>query len=302
MLKKLFKGLLVILLLVVVAAGAYAGKAYFDIKKTASNMHQPLTDKGDKSRPDPLDAKQLEPFSILLMGIDTGDDGRVDQGRSDTMLVAVVNPQIPQTTLVSLPRDTYTKVNGQLDKLNHAYAYGGASLAVQTVEELLAIPIDHYASVDMKGLKQMVDSVGGVSVNNQFEFTQDGHTFPSGQLNLNGEEALSYSRMRYEDPNGDYGRQGRQRQVITGIMKSAMNVNTVLNYPEILKVMAKHMQTDLDWQDMMEIQKNYTESFKQVKEDNLQGEGIMVNDISYQQIPEDELTRVQQLLQQQLKK
>lgn len=164
-----------------------------------------------------------EPFSVLLLGIDTGDDGRVEQGRSDTTIVATVNPRDKQTTLVSLARDTYVDIPGQgkQDKLNHAYAFGGASLAMDTVENYLNIPINHYVSINMAGLKELVNAVGGIEVNNNLTFSQDGYDFTIGKISLDGEQALSYSRMRYEDPNGDYGRQERQRKVIEGIVQKS---------------------------------------------------------------------------------
>lgn len=93
-------------------------------------------------------------------------------------------------------------------------------MAMDTVQKYVDIPIDHYVSINMKGLKELVDAVGGIEVNNDLTFSQDGYDFTIGKITLNGDQALSYSRMRYEDPNGDYGRQERQRKIVEGVAKS----------------------------------------------------------------------------------
>ena len=91
--------------------------------------------------------------------------------------------------------------------------------ALAIVSKYLDIPIDHYAAINLKGIQDLVDAVGGVTVNNDLAFAVDGTSFDIGQIELNGEEALAFVRMRYDDPRGDYGRQERQRIVIQGIMQ-----------------------------------------------------------------------------------
>lgn len=256
----------------------------------------------ERSKKSQVNLNNKEPFSVLLLGIDTGDDGRVEQGRSDTTIVATVNPRDKQTTLVSLARDTYVDIPGQgkQDKLNHAYAFGGASLAMDTVENYLNIPINHYVSINMAGLKELVNAVGGIEVNNNLTFSQDGYDFTIGKISLDGEQALSYSRMRYEDPNGDYCCQERQRKVIEGIVQKVLSLNSVSNYQEILTAVSDNMKTDLSFDDMKKIALDYRSAFGKVKQDQLQGTGFMQDGVSYQRVDEQELTRVQQELKNQL--
>ncbi|EMF0618185.1 LCP family protein, partial [Enterococcus hirae] len=188
------------------------------------------------------DIVSKKPFSVLLLGIDSGDFGRADKGRSDTIVVMTVNPQKKTTTLMSIPRDTYTEIigKGENDKLNHAYAYGGASMTIASVQNLLDIPINYYAEINLKGLQELVDIVGGVDVNNTFTFDYKGTRFPIGRQHLDGKKALEYSRMRYDDPKGDYGRQKRQQQVIIGILDKLKSIRTLTNYKNILSVMGKN--------------------------------------------------------------
>ena len=132
--KKIFAiifGIILVLFLAVVGMGA---KLYWDVSKSMDKTYETV----ERSKKSQVNLNNKEPFSVLLLGIDTGDDGRVEQGRSDTTIVATVNPRDKQTTLVSLARDTYVDIPGQgkQDKLNHAYAFGGASLAMGTVRKL----------------------------------------------------------------------------------------------------------------------------------------------------------------------
>lgn len=290
--KKIFAiifGIILVLFLAVVGMGA---KLYWDVSKSMDKTYETV----ERSKKSQVNLNNKEPFSVLLLGIDTGDDGRVEQGRSDTTIVATVNPRDKQTTLVSLARDTYVDIPGQgkQDKLNHAYAFGGASLAMDTVENYLNIPINHYVSINMAGLKELVNAVGGIEVNNNLTFSQDGYDFTIGKISLDGEQALSYSRMRYEDPNGDYGRQERQRKVIEGIVQKVLSLNSVSNYQEILTAVSDNMKTDLSFDDMKKIALDYRSAFGKVKQDQLQGTGFMQDGVSYQRVDEQELTRVQQ--------
>ncbi|EMW5471295.1 LCP family protein [Enterococcus faecalis] len=296
--KKIFAiifGIILVLFLAVVGMGA---KLYWDVSKSMDKTYETV----ERSKKSQVNLNNKEPFSVLLLGIDTGDDGRVEQGRSDTTIVATVNPRDKQTTLVSLARDTYVDIPGQgkQDKLNHAYAFGGASLAMDTVENYLNIPINHYVSINMAGLKELVNAVGGIEVNNNLTFSQDGYDFTIGKISLDGEQALSYSRMRYEDPNGDYGRQERQRKVIEGIVQKVLSLNSVGNYQQILTAVSDNMKTDLNFDDMKKIALDYRSAFGKVKQDQLQGTGFMQDGVSYQRVDEQELTRVQQELKNQL--
>lgn len=208
--KKLDCGIGIVLLILLILGGAFVWKVYNDVTSTTDEMYQEV--EKEEVRPEPVEVKNKDPFSVLLLGVDTGDLGRTEQGRSDTMMVMTVNPNTNQTKIVSIPRDTYTEIIGRvtMDKINHAYAFGGVSMSVNTVQNLLDIPIDYYVEVNMQGVKDIVDALNRVQVSPPISFNYDGYSFVQGQpTTLDGNAALAYSRMRYEDPNGDYGRQAR---------------------------------------------------------------------------------------------
>ena len=299
--KKIFLiilGIVVVLVLAVVGVGT---KLYLDLSHSIKETYQTV-ERAEGPRTTPVDLAKQESFSVLLMGIDTGDLGRVDQGRSDTMMVATVSPEDKQTTIVSIPRDTYVEIVGHntTDKINHAYAFGGAAMAMDTVQNYLDIPIDHYVSINMKGLKELVDAVGGIEVNNDITFSQDGYDFTIGKTTLDGDQALAYSRMRYEDPNGDYGRQERQRKIVEGIARKVLSLNGVSNYQSVLNALETNMRTDMSFTDMRKIAFDYRDAFGTIKQDQMQGEGFMQDGISYQRVSDQELERVQKELKDQL--
>ncbi|MDT2758321.1 LCP family glycopolymer transferase [Enterococcus xiangfangensis] len=301
--KKIIIGLLVLLNLVVGGITYYAVQVTADASKMVDSIRQTVKrtslkrESGEK--PNINDA---EPFSILLAGVDTGDLGRSDQGRSDSMMVVTINPKQKKSTIVSLDRDILAKIvgYGTNDKLNHAYAFGGVEMSMDTIETLLDIPLDHYVSINMRGLKDLIDAVGGIEVNNKIDFTLDGIHVKKGKQTLNGEEGLAYARMRYEDPEGDVGRQRRQREVVTKILRKAMSIDGVGNYRKILKAVEKNMVTDLSWDDMMDIGTNYLSAFDTIKQKQLVGKSQMIDDVYYQILGTNELLSIQNTLKKQL--
>lgn len=300
--KKIILAIVGIVVLLTVAVVGIGTKVYLDVKGSADKTYESVKRESPAKRETAVDLEEQEPFSILLLGIDTGDLGRTEQGRSDTMMVATVNPKDKKTTIVSIPRDTYVSIvgHGTDDKINHAYAFGGAAMSMDTVEKYLDIPIDHYAAINMKGLKELVDAVGGVQVRNEKEFTQSGYTFKHGLNTLDGDMALAFSRMRKEDPRGDYGRQERQRDIVVGVVKKLLSMDGITKYQEVLNAMETNVTTDMHFADMKKIALNYREAFTHVKTEQMQGEGFIQDNISYQRVSDDELKRVQDILKSEL--
>ena len=164
-----------------------------------------------------------EPVSVLAMGTDVGALDRGNKGgNTDSIELFTINPKTKRITMTSIPRDTLVRINtddgADYVKLNAAYSIGGPKQTVKQVSELLDVPIDYYAVINMGVLKKVVNSLGGVEVDNPFAFTYEGHHFKKGKQHLNGNEALKYSRMRYQDPNNDYGRQKRQQQILSSVI------------------------------------------------------------------------------------
>lgn len=287
---------IVAILLVFLGGGlAYGYHAWTSAKKTFDQTYQ--SSGVSKSRNISVVLKENKPFSILLLGTDTGALGRSDVGRTDTMMVATINPTTETAYLTSIPRDTRITVgsgaNASIQKINAAYTIGGPSGAVQTVENLLDVPIDFYAIVNMGGLEKMVNAVGGVDVTPPLTFKYAQADVKKGvKTHLNGKQALSYSRMRYDDPQGDYGRQKRQRQVLQKLVVKAAGLSSITRYQQILTSLKGNLKTDLSFDDLMQIRAKYGDASHHIKSETLQGDDAMIDGIAFQVAPNKELKRV----------
>ncbi|MDM5373072.1 LytR family transcriptional regulator [Bacillus bombysepticus] len=284
--KKILFWILGIIGILIIGGGAYAYTVYSSVSKTLDEVHQPLKrDKGSNSNEE-VKISKSEPVSILLLGVDERGN---EKGRSDSLILITLNPKNNSMKTVSIPRDTYTEIvgKGKSDKINHAYAFGGVDMSVATVEKFLNVPINYYIEVNMAGFKDIVDAVGGVDVNNDLEFTQDKHHFAKGNIHLTGDEALSFTRMRYEDPRGDFGRQLRQRQVMQAVIKKGASFSSLSSYGDVLTAIQKNVKTNLTQDQMFDMQKNYKDCLQNSEDIQIPGDGHKAADgIWYYYVPD----------------
>lgn len=179
----------------------------------------------------------------LLIGSDSRDDvdnkvlkgaplGKFEGQRSDTILIMSVPRIGTPLQLTSIPRDLQVEIpGGKQNKINAAYAFGGPSLSVRTVEKLVGVQMDNYAEIGFVGLVNVVNSFGGIRVcpSQDFSDKKSGLEIKEGCQKIDGLTALAYSRMRYADPKGDIGRAERQQEVVKQIMKKSLSPFTLLN-------------------------------------------------------------------------
>ena len=281
--------------------GGLGLNVYFDLTSTLKSMYKPIDRELSEKREEGITLGKQDPFSVLILGVDEREG---DKGRSDTMIVMAVNPKLKTTKMISIPRDTYTEIvgHGTTDKLNHAYAFGGIQMSMDSVENLLDIPIDYVMEVNMDGFQTIVDTVGGVSVTNPFDFTQDSIHYAAGEITLDGKEALSYVRMRKGDPNGDFGRQDRQKQVIEGVLHEGTSVKSLLKYRSVFNALGDNVKTNMTFDEMVDVQKNYRDAASKVEQLHFEkGEGKRMNGgIWYYIMDETELQEVTGIMKQHL--
>ncbi|MFB1082230.1 LCP family protein [Jeotgalibacillus sp. JSM ZJ347] len=289
-----------LLVLIILSGGIYLHNIYRSFASATQQMHAGVTwEKSDK-RASELRFEKEEPFSVLLLGVDERED---DGGRSDTMIVVTVNPETETTKLLSIPRDTYVEIAGRdtMDKINHAYAFGGVDMTIKTVENYLDIPIDYFIQINMDGFMDIVNAISGISVVNEFAFKTGGFYFPAGMIDLTGEEALAYARMRYEDPDGDFGRQQRQRQVIEAVLRKAVSFHSLLSVNEFFEAVGSNIKTNLKVDEIIDIQSKYRPALNNFNEESLAGGNeLYINDIYYYDVPEPVLTSVKAQLHKEL--
>lgn len=309
--KKLLLGFLATIL---VFAGLIFAYGTVVLNRTESAFKTTFSDLGLSSSKKSDDIiKATKPLTILLMGVDTGDGARSDlwSGQSDTMIVMTINPQTNTTTMVSLERDMLTSIidkDGDVvetAKLNAAYAGGGAVTAVSTIQQQIGLDIDKYALINMNGLKDLVDAVGGIEVDNKLgatisiEETEPDYTatIAPGKQHINGDQALVYARMRHQDPEGDIGRQARQREVITQIVSKILSLDSITKYEKILTAISGNMKTDFAVNGTsLKNLLGYKDAFKKMRSIKLQGIGEMIDGLSYQVMPANNLLSVQNAL------
>ncbi|HDR4422131.1 TPA: LytR family transcriptional regulator [Bacillus cereus] len=284
--KKFLLWTLVIVGIVLIVGGGFAYYIYSDVTKTLDAVHKPLSREKSDKRDEKVNISDQKPISILMMGVDQREN---ETGRSDSLILFTLNPKQKSMKMTSIPRDSYTEIvgKGKKDKINHAYAFGGINMAVKTVETFLNIPVDHYIEVNMAGFKDIVDAVGGVDVNNDLDFQYENIHFEKGNIHLDGTKALHYSRMRYDDPRGDFGRQMRQRQVIQAVIKKGANVSSLASYGDVLKAIEKNVKTSLTQEQMFDIQKNYKDCMQNSEEIQIPGDGHKAADgVWYYYVPD----------------
>ncbi|KAB8287495.1 transcriptional regulator [Bifidobacterium ramosum] len=222
-----------ILLVVLLALGVFGGWNWVTGNLTRSDW---LTDAKDKSGA----------TSWLLVGSDKrdgtegvagADDGTVTGFRTDTLLV-LTKPKSGASSLISIPRDSLVEIDGQYLKINAvAQIYGNKAL-VGEVEQITGQKIDHVAEIQFGGLKNVVDAIGGVELcyDQDVDDGYSGLKWTKGCHMADGTTALAFSRMRYSDAQGDFGRAARQRQVIGAVMKKALSASTLTNPGKIGKL------------------------------------------------------------------
>ena len=234
---------------------------------------------------------------VLIMGVDKRED---DVGRSDTMMIATIDPRLDQATLLSIPRDTRVKISGRgYDKINAAFAYGGVELTEATVENFLGIDIDHYVMIDTNSFVKIIDAIGGVDIDVEkrmfYEDPWDDNgglvidLYP-GQQHMDGKTAVTY--VRYRDSEGDIGRVKRQQAFMAACMDKVTSPEIIPRIPKIAREVIDAVETDMSLRQLLEL----AGSLKAAQQNGLEtdmvpGYPLYIDDISYW-IPDVELMRI----------
>ncbi len=195
---------------------------------------------------------------VLLLGVDddlgTGESAlTAEKGhRTDTMMLAKANFDTGAIEILSIPRDTRVNVNGRPDKINHAHSYGGVDLAMSTVEDFLNIDIDYYVKVDFTGIKEIVDAIGGVTLDVPVKMRHDLpkiHLDPGIQT-LDGQKAHDFLRFRGY-PDGDIGRVKAQQYFMKELAKQMLNPKNLLRLDKLIKTYYDYVDTNISLSTML---------------------------------------------------
>lgn len=273
---------LVVVFILAGFAGAFVAKMLNDTPEIATNSEGLMTSK-DK-------------VTVMIMGVDRRQD---DVGRSDTLMVATLDPNKNQAALLSIPRDTRVKIKGHgFDKINAAYAYGGEKLTQQTVENLLNTNMDHYMLIDINGFVKIIDALGGIDIDVEKRMVYDDPWDDNGGLHIDlqpgmqhmdGKTAVTY--VRYRDEEGDIGRIKRQQKFMKAIMDKIVSPTVIPKLPSIVTAVYDTVETDMSIGDIL----SFLTTLKEAKDNGLKsemvpGKPVYIEGISYW-IPDIKKTR-----------
>lgn len=225
--------------------------------------------------------------TIMIMGVDERSD---DVGRSDTLMVATIDPQKNEASLLSIPRDTRVAIpkNGY-DKINAAYAYGGEKLTQRTVEDFLGIRMDHYVIINTHAFQKIIDAIGGIDIDVEkrmyYEdpWDDDGGLvidLRPGRQHMDGKTAVTY--VRYRDEEGDIGRVKRQQKFMRACVDAVTTPTILPRLPSIIASVIDSVKTDLSVRQMLEFIGTLKQAqAKGLRTDMVPGRPLYIEGISY---------------------
>ena len=225
--------------------------------------------------------------TVMIMGVDERAD---DVGRSDTLMIATLDPDKNQAALLSVPRDTRVKIKGHgFDKINAAYAYGGRKLTQETIESLLNTHIDHYIKIMIHGFTKIIDALGGIDIDVEKRMYYEDPWDDNGGLvidlqpglqHLNGKTAIQY--VRYRDGEGDISRINRQQKFMKAFLAQAISPSILPKLPDILSNISSAIQTNMPLSEMIALVSNLpTIQQNGLSSSMVPGQPAYIEDISY---------------------
>jgi len=268
---RIFKWTMLTLLVILLGTAGYYG---YSVYSFANSIHKdPGESKIQSVKPQTVSNKTpTETYTppvwegksrvnVLLLGGDSRGlkDGEVP--RSDTLMVASIDPVTKKAHLISILRDTYVKIPGHgEDRINSALAIDGPALAMRTVGDLLGIPIQYYVYTDFKGFIALIDAVGGIDIdvekNMKYSDSADDHVYDinlkKGMQHMDGKTALQYVRFRH-DALSDFARTERQRKFMTALAEKLQTTSSLLKLPRILQSIDPYIETNLSVMDMVKL-------------------------------------------------
>src|SRR5690625_3164287 len=245
------------ILIALLGVVGYGGYLYFKAESIAKDSH-----KDDGREKSDLRVEKVDPdvdnVSVLIMGVDESDHrDNAEDARTDALILATFNKDDKSVKLHSIPRDSYVYIPevGYEDKINHAHAYGDHHSTIETVENLLNIPVDYWVKLNFQAFVDVIDAIDGVEVDVPYEFRESDsndkrnsiHLLP-GKQTLNGEEALAFARTRKHDNDIERGK--RQLEIIESVVDKATDFSSILKLDNIFQAVGDNIETNMLFSEM----------------------------------------------------
>jgi len=234
---------------------------------------------------------------FLLMGVDAEDVNKSKGTRTDTMMLTSLDLETGELNILSIPRDTRVAVNGHLDKINHAHAYGGSELAIETVKDLLDIDLEYYVKVDYQIVKDVVDAIGGVVVDVPRDMKyKDPTADPPLNINikkgdqqlLDGKNSHDFLRWRHNNnytvgyPDGDVGRIKTQQYFVKELVKQTLQPKNILKIPKLIETFFDNVETNIPLNYVLKLAKLVNKiDTENMTTNTIPGTDRYINKISY---------------------
>ncbi|MDF2858631.1 MAG: LytR family transcriptional regulator [Neobacillus sp.] len=304
--KKLWLWIMTPILIILISVSVYATYLYNKAEIVMNDSYTPI--ERNTARAAEVDV-EMENTSILFIGVDDSSERNFsDSSRTDALLLATFNKNQKSVKLLSIPRDSYVHIPEKdiYTKINHAHAYGGVKLTLDTVEELLDIPIDYYVKMNFNAFIDVIDALDGIKVEVPYTFSEQNSndqagaiTLKEGLQTLDGEEALALARTRKMD--SDIKRGERQQEIFKAVLSKAISVQSIGKYSDVIEAVGKNMTTDLSFNQMKSfISYLQTGSGINMESLSLAGGDSYINNIYYYQLDEASLELTQETLKDHL--
>ncbi|WP_368901459.1 LCP family protein [Oceanobacillus oncorhynchi] len=307
--RKLRKGVLITLIIIGLALVSVVGYGSYLYVKANNAVSDSYEDDG-REKSDLRDFEvdpNIDNVSILIIGVDENEHrNNAETSRSDTLMLATFNRDEGSVKLVSIPRDSYVYVPevGREEKITHAHAYGGPKATIETVENLMDIPVDYYVRVNFHAFVDVVDAIGGIDIDVPYELEESDsmdkrdaiHLLP-GEQTVDGEEALAFARTRKLDNDIERGK--RQMEVVNAVADKAASLSSVFQFDDLIAAVGNNMNTNMTFNEMMTFIK-YATGGLDIEDMTLEGSDYQPGSTYYWLLDEPALEETKRLLQDHL--
>ena len=262
--------------------------------------NEPINEVTEIKRTNPFTIRKTpKPLAILLFGVDRTPDEKY--GRSDSIMLALVQPETKELMLISIPRDTYINIPGHgYHKLNRSFQLGGPTLTKQTVSDWLELEINETASIDYASFEKMIDLIGGIEMNVDRRMEHHEFVIAEGLQTLSGKEALYFVRFRKSldgNHDSDYKRTERQRQLLTKLTSELLKSRSFTESFSLLRSLFKTVDTTLSLQKIITYGHHYSDfSSEKITTLSFTGHGDRRGGLWYEIIPDQELEEKRKLI------
>ncbi|WP_285396595.1 LCP family protein [Lysinibacillus sp. fls2-241-R2A-57] len=294
----------------VICVTAYAVYITKQAEHAANSAHEELEGREGSALREEKVKPVKDNVSILFVGVDDSENRGQgsENSRSDALILATLNNKTKTIKMLSIPRDSYVYIPsmGRKDKITHAHAHGGTLSTIDTVEQLLDVPIDYYVRMNFNAFIDVVDALGGIeaevpyALHEKDEFDRNAINLEPGLQHLNGSQALALARTRKQDSDIERGK--RQQEILTAIIKKASSASSITKYDDVIKALGDNMKTNLTFSEMKSFLSYLTQGMPSIDSLTLEGTDDMSTGVYYYKLNQESVDEASETLNNHLER